>query len=62
MGIGLFSIFPLLILHKINAVNPAQKTAVNAKPNDTPPEPELESDDWEFATEEEMQAGEFEVG
>ena len=62
LGIGLFSIFPLLILHKINTVNPTQKTAVNAKPNDTPPEPELESDDWEFATEEEIQSGEFEVG
>ena len=56
LGIGLFSLFPLLILHQTNTVNPAQKTAGNAKPNDTPPEPELESDDWEFATEEELKA------
>ncbi len=62
LGIGLFSLFPLLILHQTNTVNPAQKTADNAKPNDTPSEPELESDDWEFATEEELQSGEFEVG
>ena len=62
LGIGLFSLFPLLILHQTNTVNPVQKTAGNAEPNDTPPEPELESDDWEFATEEELQSGEFEVG
>ena len=62
LGIGLFSLFPLLILHQTNTVNPVQKTAGNAEPNDTPPEPELESDDWEFATEDELQSGEFEVG
>ena len=62
LGIGFFSLFPLLILHQTNTVNPAQKTAGNVKPNDTPAKPELESDDWEFATEEELQSGEFEVG
>ena len=62
LGIGLFSLFPLLILHQTNTVNPVQKTAGNAEPNDTPPESELESDDWEFATEDELQSGEFEVG
>ena len=30
--------------------------------NDTAPEPELESDDWEFATEDELESGEFEIG
>jgi len=29
--------------------------------NDTPPEPELKSDDWEFATEEELGSGEWET-
>ena len=62
LGIGLFSLFPLLILHQTNTVNPAQKTAGNTKPNDTPPEPELESDDWEFATEDELRSGEWEAG
>jgi len=30
--------------------------------NDTTPDPELDSDEWEFATEDELQSGEFEAG
>ena len=62
LGIGLFSLFPLLILHQTNTINPAQKKAGNAKSNITPHEPELESDDWEFATEDELESGEFDTG
>jgi hypothetical protein len=62
LGIGLFSLFPLLIMHQLNSDKTAPKSAPTAKENDTPPIPDLESDDWEFATEEESQSGEFEVG
>ena len=62
LGIGLFSLFPLLILHQTNMVSPAHSTTVDATTDDTSPEPELERNDWEFATEEELESGEFEVG
>ena len=62
LGIGLFSLFPLLILRQTNMVSPAHTTTVNAAIDDSPPGPELESDDWEFAKEEELESGEFEVG
>ena len=62
LGIGLFSLFPLLILRQTNMVSPAHTTAVNTAIDDSPPGPELESDDWEFVTEEELESGEFEIG
>ena len=61
LGIGLFSLFPLLIMHQLSPDKTILTTPVINK-NDTPPEPDLKSDDWEFATEEELQSGEFEVG
>jgi len=62
LGIGLFSLFPLLILHQTNMVSPVHSTTVDATTDDTSPEPELERNDWEFATEEELESGEFEIG
>ena len=62
LGIALFSLFPLLILHQLNSeiTNSKPDVLVNA---DSPfSKPELKSDDWEFVTEEELQSGEFEVG
>jgi len=61
LGIGLFSLFPLLIMHQLSSDKTLSTTPVINK-NDTPPKPELESDDWEFATEEELESGEFEIG
>jgi hypothetical protein len=62
LGMGLFSLFPFLIIHQLNSDNTTPISAPVAKEDDPPPEPELESDDWEFATEEELQSGEFEIG
>ena len=62
LGMGLFSLFPFLIIHQLNSDNTTPISAPGAKEDDPPPEPELESDDWEFATEEELQSGEFEIG
>ena len=61
LGMGLFSLFPFLIMHQLSSDKTISTTPV-INGNDTPPEPELDGDDWEFATEEEMQSGEFEVG
>ena len=62
LGIGLFSLFPLLIMHQLSSKKTTSPATHQLNENDTPPEPELESDDWEFATEEELGSGEFEVG
>ena len=61
LGIGLFSLFPLLIMHQLSFDKTVSTTSV-INENNTPPEPELKSDDWEFATEEELESGEFEAG
>jgi len=61
LGIGLFSLFPLLILRQTNVAGAPQKTEDNGEITDLPTEPELENDDWEFATEEELQSGEFDI-
>ena len=60
LGIGLFSLFPLLIMHQLSSDKTISITPV-INGNDTPPEPELESDNWEFATEDELQSGEFDI-
>ena len=61
LGIGLFSLFPLLIIHQLNSQNTTQKPGLVNNIEELPPEPELESDDWEMATEDELKSGEFEV-
>jgi len=60
LGIGLFSLFPLLIMHQLSSDKTISITPV-INGSDTPPEPELKSDDWEFATEEELGSGEWET-
>ena len=61
LGIGLFSLFPLLIMHQLSSDKTISITPV-INENDIPPEPQLKSDDWEFATEEELESGKFEIG
>ena len=62
LGIGFFSLFPLLIIHQLNSQNIFTKPGVLMNEDSFPAIPNLESDDWELATEEERQSGEFEVG
>jgi hypothetical protein len=62
LGIGFFSLFPLLIIHQLNSQNISTKRGVLMNEDGFPSIPNLESDDWELATEEERQSGEFEVG
>ena len=60
LGIGLFSLFPLLIMHQLSFDKTVSTTPV-INENNTPPEPDLKSDDWEFATEEALESGEWET-
>ena len=62
LGIGFFSLFPLLIIHQLNSQNISTKPGVLMNEDGFPSIPNLESDDWELATEEERQSGEFDVG
>ena len=62
LGIGFFSLFPILIIHQLNSQNiPLTPDLIN-NADETPLEPDLESDDWEIATEAELESGEFDVG
>ena len=62
LGIGFFSLFPLLIIHQLNSQNISTKPGVLMNEDSFPAIPNLESDDWELATEEERLSSEFEVG
>ena len=62
LGMGLFSLFPFLIMHQLNSAKITPISTPVEKEIDTPPEPELKSDDWVLATEEELESGEFETG
>ena len=61
LGIGFFSLFPILIIHHLNSQNVRLNPELITNIDDTPLEPELESDDWGIATEKELESGEFEV-
>ena len=62
LGIGFFSLFPLLIIHQLNSQNIFTKPEMLMNEDGFSSIQNLESDDWELATEEERQSGEFEVG
>ena len=62
LGIGLFSLFPILIMHQINSQNIPLKSELLTYNDETLPNLELDDDDWEIASEEELQSGEFEMG
>ena len=62
LGMGLFSLFPLLIIHQLSSKQTTSPATHKVDEDDAVPDPELDSDEWEFATEDELQSGEFEVG
>ena len=62
LGIGLFSLFPLLIIHQLNSQNIYAKHGVLMNKDGSPNTFNLKSDDWELASEEELTSGGFEVG
>ena len=61
LGIGLFSLFPLLIIHQLNSHKISTKPSVFINEDSSTTMPNLESDDWELATEEELESSNFEV-
>ena len=62
LGIGLFSLFPLLIIHQLNSKNISTKPGMFINEDSSTAISNLKSDDWELATEEELESSDFEVG
>ena len=62
LGIGFFALFPILILHQTGAekLPPITKTVPTIPREDM--EPEIESNKWEMASDDDLQSGEFEIG
>ena len=61
LGIGLFSLFPLLILHQINSEKPPKSPEIKPDSDELDAEPELFSDDWEMANDDDLQSGDWET-
>ena len=61
LGIGLFSLFPILILYQMDNPKKQQKIKVGQESPIKKSEPKIFSEEWEMATEEDLQSGEFDV-
>ena len=61
LGIGLFSLFPILILLQINSEKPPKSSEIMADLDELDAEPELFSDDWEMANDDDLQSGDWET-
>ena len=61
LGMGLFSLFPLLIIHQLSSKKTTSPVTHKLNDNDAAPDPELDSDEWEFASEDELQSGDWET-
>ena len=62
LGLGLFSLFPILILYQMDITDTQVKSKVKHKLPKKEPEAEILSEEWEIATDDDLHSGEFEVG
>ena len=62
LGIGFFALFPILILHQIGAEKLPQTTKTEPAISIEDMEPDIENNEWERASDDDLQSGEFEVG
>jgi len=62
LGMGLFSLFPLLIIHQLSSKKTTSPATHQLNEDGIHPDPELDSNEWEFATEDELQSSEWETG
>ena len=61
LGIGLFSLFPILILYQIGTTSAKGKPDVRQEWSKKEPTPEIFSEDWEIASDTDLQSSEFEM-
>ena len=62
LGIGFFALFPILILHQTGAEKLPKRTRTEPVILKKDIETEIESNEWEMASDDDLQSGEFEVG
>ena len=60
LGIGLFSLFPILILHQMGTLKIQKKKSDRTEFSIDEPESEIFSEEWEMASEDDLHSGEFE--
>tara|TARA_Y100001970_G_scaffold292646_1_gene434821 strand:+ start:2998 stop:3483 length:486 start_codon:yes stop_codon:yes gene_type:complete len=60
LGIGFFSLFPILIMYQINNTK-KESSIINHDIDNNDDNTEIMSDDWEIVTEEELNSGDFEA-
>ena len=62
LGIGFFALFPILILHQTGAEKLPKIIRTEPVILKEDMETEIESNEWEMASDDDLQSGEFEVG
>ena len=62
LGIGLFSLFPILILHQMGKENAQKRTEIGHVLPEEELAPEILSEEWEIASDDDLESGEFESG
>ena len=62
LGIGFFALFPILILHQTGAEKLSKRTRTEPVILKKDIETEIESNEWEMASNDDLHSGEFEVG
>jgi len=62
LGIGLFSLFPILILHQMGTTNVKKRSEVIDELHEKEAEPDIFSEEWELASDDDLQSREFDVG
>ena len=62
LGIGFFALFPILIFNQTGAEKLPQITRTEPVIPRENMDPEIESNEWEVASDDDLQSGEFEVG
>ena len=61
LGIGLFSLFPILIIKQINLNFKKTNPNISKSDNNTDQVPEINSQEWEVATENDIQNDQWEI-
>ena len=62
LGIGLFSLFPILILHQMGTANIKKRSEAIHELHEKEAEPDIFSEEWELASDNDLQSREFDVG
>ena len=61
LGIGFFSFVPILILYQTSNINVLKKSKVNHQVSNNGSESVIFSEDWEIASDNDLQSDEFEM-